>query len=125
MRLNFLALIVCSSAFSQDLGEIVESKVTAYCPCEKCCSVYSDGVTSTGRSAKLRGAAVDPKAIPYGSYLEVPGVPGKVLVDDTGGAMRRAWKKGRYHIDLRFQKHSEALVWGVREVKVIVYRRKK
>lgn len=99
----------------------ITAKLTGYCPCEKCCGSWADGVTSTGRSAKLPGAAVDPKMIPYRSMLVIPGV-GKRLADDTGGAMRQAGRRGEYHIDVRFRTHKEALRFGVRHnVEVQVY----
>ena len=96
---------------------ILSAKVTAYCPCEKCCGASADGVTSRGRDAyKTRGVAVDPKRIKYGSMIEIPGA-GTFVADDTGGAMRNA--KG-HHIDLRFPTHQEALNWGVKNLIITV-----
>lgn len=57
---------------------------------------------------RWRGVAVDPKRIPYGSLLYVPGY-GFALADDTGAAMRNA--RG-LHIDVRFRKHADAQKWG-------------
>lgn len=93
-------------------------KVTAYCPCEKCCGKYADGFTSTGKNAKKTiGVAADPKLLPYGTRLNIPGL-GVLSVDDTGGAMRQSAKKGIYHIDIRFPNHQEALNWGVKNLSV-------
>lgn len=97
--------------------ETVAVKVTAYCACVKCCEKDADGRTAWWRGvsrgyANHRGAAVAPKLIPYGTWLDIPGY-GRVQVDDTGGAMRQAARKGITHIDLRFNTHSEALAWGV------------
>ena len=95
-------------------------KVTAYCPCEKCCGEYADGKTSTNRNAwKTFGIAADPKIIPYGTVLLIPGV-GERIVDDTGGAMRQSARKGIYHIDVRFHDHQEAKKFGVQWLKVRV-----
>ena len=93
--------------------QTVEMKVTAYCPCEKCCGKFADGFTSIGRDArKTLGVAADPKLLSYGTKLDVPGI-GVRVVDDTGGAMRQSAKKGIWHIDVRFHDHNEALQFGV------------
>jgi 3D (Asp-Asp-Asp) domain-containing protein len=98
--------------------KIQTMKVTAYCPCEKCCGQYADGTTSTGKNAHTtRGVAADPKLLPYGTKLSIPGI-GILPVDDTGGAMRQSAKKGIYHIDVRFPTHQEALNWGVKNLPV-------
>lgn len=99
----------------------VKALVTAYCPCSKCCGSSADGKTSTGRDAfRHSGVAVAPRAIPYGCIVSIAGV-GYRLADDTGGAMRRSWRKGTYHLDLRFRTHSEALEWGRKWMKVNIY----
>lgn len=86
--------------------------VTAYCPCSRCCGKFANGRTSTRTSAWNPGAASDPTVIPYGSMVEVPGY-GRVKVDDTGVAMRNSWrKKGRIHLDVRFDYHYQARNWG-------------
>lgn len=104
-------------------GRTVRAKVTAYCPCSKCCGKWSQWKkTATGRSAEEPGVAVDPLAIPYGSLVEVPGV-GRRLADDTGGAMRTSWRRmGVVHIDVRMRTHEEARAWGVRWLAVTIYR---
>lgn len=87
--------------------------VTAYCPCGKCCGQYADGKTSIGRNARETfGVAADPKVLPYGTKLKIPGVIGIREVDDTGGAMRQSTKKGICHIDVRFHSHEKALEFG-------------
>ncbi len=97
-------------------------KITAYCPCAKCCGKYSDGITAIGRNAhKTLGVAADPKLLPYRTALEIPNL-GKRIVDDTGGAMRQSAKKGIWHIDVRFPTHQEALEWGVKWLDVKVYK---
>lgn len=98
---------------------IQRMKVTAYCPCNKCCGQYADGKTSTGKDAWKPGVAADPKLLPYGTKLNIPGV-GILPVDDTGGAMRQSAKKGICHIDVRFPDHREALNFGVKWLDVEV-----
>ena len=92
------------------------AKVTAYCPCARCCGVDADGFTSKGIDANLPGVAVDPKRVPYGTVLDIPGY-GIVIADDTGGAMRNS---SVIHMDVRFPTHQEALNWGVKELTVSV-----
>ncbi len=100
--------------------------VRAYCPCALCCKGTGNGITATGTNAFEAGIAVDPRVIPFGSRLDVPGyfrgVNGDgswILADDTGP---RA--KGM-KIEVRFRKHSESLNWGKRRLKVRVWKRKR
>lgn len=92
-------------------------EVTAYCSCEICCGSHSDGITATGRDASLMGVAVDPKLIPFGSRLDIPDYGTWVLADDVGGAI-----KGK-HIDIRFKTHQEALNWGVKKLKIRIWKK--
>jgi len=95
--------------------------VTAYCPCQRCCGPLARGITSTGVPAWGPGVAADPDRLPYGSRIFVPGY-GVATVDDTGGAMRRAWRlRGRLHVDVRMDGHREAREWGRRELLIRVY----
>lgn len=71
------------------------------------------GVTASGRPAGHGVVAVDPRVIPLGTRLFIPGY-GPAVAGDTGGAIR-----GR-RIDLGFNSLREALLFGRREV--IVYR---
>ncbi len=93
----------------------ITARVTAYEPSRISCGRFSDGKTSTLRSAwKLDGCAVDPKAIPYGTLVWVPGI-GWRIADDTGIAMKRSWRKGVYHIDVRLGSVSQCRRWGDQE----------
>ncbi len=101
--------------------KVVSAKLTAYCPCEKCCGKYADGITSIGRNAKTtRGVAVDPKMIKYKSMIDISGI-GTFMADDTGGAMRQSGRKGIYHIDVRFHDHQEAKNFGVKFLDIKIY----
>lgn len=88
------------------LTPLGEFKVTAYCPCPKCCGAWADGITYTGSVATENSTiAVDPDVIPLGSYVEINGV--SYYADDIGGAI-----KGN-RIDIFFESHEAALEWGV------------
>ena len=92
----------------------MEMRVTAYCPCKRCCAPHADGITSVGNDAYQKGVAVDPSVIPYGSVLDIPGY-GVVEADDAGGAIKQN------RLDVRFKTHQEALNWGVKYLTVKVY----
>lgn len=74
--------------------------------------------TATGRHAKHPGVAVDPKVIPLGSKVYIPGY-GWRLADDTGGAI-----KGK-RVDLRLTSRGECMKFGKRRVWVRVMEKKK
>jgi len=87
-------------------------EVTAYCPCEKCCGEYADGITASGHMIRIgdRFCAAD-SIIPFGKYLDIPGY-GYVPVLDRGGAI-----KGR-KLDVFFNTHQEALEWGRKKLEI-------
>jgi len=95
--------------------QIVQMRVTAYCPCPKCCGSYSDGVTACGHKIRQGDlfVAAD-KKYPFGTEMIIPGYtssePVKVL--DRGGAIRGN------RLDVFFGSHQEALEWGVRYLDV-------
>jgi len=71
------------------------------------------GVTFTGHHAGHGIVAVDPRVIPLGSHLYIPGY-GKATAGDTGGLIQ-----GR-RIDLGFNSSAEAVRYGVRQIVVYV-----
>lgn len=93
-----------------NLGEF---KLTAYCPCSKCCGKWADGITSTGTTAvQGKTIAVDPGVIPYGTEVIING--NTYIAEDCGGAI-----KGN-RIDVYFDSHSEALKFGVQYADVYI-----
>lgn len=84
-------------------------KATAYTPYDAGCN----GITSTGAVAKKGIIAVDPKVIPYGTKVYIPGY-GMAIAGDTGGAI-----KGN-RIDLCYETKSEAFGWGVKNITIYV-----
>jgi len=88
----------------------IEVLSTAYCPCIKCCGPNARGITRMGLPAKKGVIAVDPRVIPLGSRVYVDGY-GFALAADTGSAI-----KGD-RIDVCFDTHQEALVWGMQWLK--------
>lgn len=95
--------------------------ITAYCPCARCCGHSSPGITSIGKDAWTTGLAADPSCLDYGTKVYVPGY-GFSEVDDTGGAMRRHWRRnGLLHIDVRMTYHHDARRWGKQYLRVKIY----
>lgn len=95
--------------------------VTAYSPDARSCGDSADGITATLHSVFTNGfklVAADPRLLPYGSMLTVPGYDGDQIVPvlDCGGKI-----KGR-RLDVLFPTHEEAVKWGVRKVPVTVWK---
>lgn len=98
----------------------IEMVVTAYSPDWRSCGNSADGITATLHHVSTNGTklvAADPKVLPYGALLTIPGYDaGKVVpVLDCGGAI-----KGN-RLDVLFPTHEEARKWGVKKVKVTVW----
>lgn len=90
-------------------------KATAYtADCKGCSGITATGINlKKNRNAKV--ISVDPKVIPLGSKVYVEGY-GYAVAGDVGGAMRGN------KIDLHMPTKQKALSWGVRTVKIRVYK---
>lgn len=109
-------------------------RVTGYCNCGTCCGwrrswfgfgppVFAQGplkgrrkqvgVTARGTRARTGTVAADPKVLPFGTRLRIPGY-GEGVVEDTGGTVT-----GR-HVDVWFPTHEAARRWGSRRLPVEV-----
>jgi 3D (Asp-Asp-Asp) domain-containing protein len=71
------------------------------------------GLTASGRPAGLGVVAVDPRFIPLGTHLFIPGY-GHAFAGDTGGAIHGN------RIDLGFNSERDAMTFGRRPVVVYV-----
>lgn len=85
----------------------VQMVATAYTAHDYGCN----GRTATGRRAGPGVVAVDPRVIPLGSHLYIPGY-GFALAGDTGGDIRGN------RVDLGFSSYGDAIRFGRREVTV-------
>ena len=87
-------------------------KATAYAPIDT--RMEGGRYTKTQRDGRsAHGVAVDPRLIPLGSQLWIPGY-GHAVADDIGGAIRG------HHVDVRVQIPGHMGQWGVRPVRVYV-----
>ena len=111
---------VCVPGYAADTGDgwqTVRMRVTAYCPCPKCCGEYSDGITANGHRIRPGDtfAAAD-RRYSFGTEMLIPGYNNSAPVEvlDRGGAI-----KGN-RLDVFFATHQEALQWGVQYLDVKV-----
>lgn len=95
----------------------VRMRVTAYCPCEKCCGEFADGITASGHKIEPGDCFVAAdRNFPFGTELIVPDYNANRLVKvlDRGGAITGE------RLDVFFPTHEQALQWGVRNLDVKV-----
>lgn len=96
----------------------IRAKLTAYSPLDNVDGQQAEGNpnrTSIGKKVSRGIVAADPKKLPYGTKLEIPGW-GQVIVGDTGGALRSDNKNIR--IDVFMSTYKEAIHWGVKDMDI-------
>ncbi len=90
------------------IDEVIMCETTAY--------TWTGNKTATGVYPRIGTLAVDPKLIPYGTLVYIPGY-GYGRAEDTGGFKSSA--KG-YWIDLYMDSYNECINWGRRNIKVYI-----
>lgn len=96
-------------ASQQEVPQSIIFKVTAYCPCEKCCKKETR-ITASGYVIR-KGDKFCASPLPYLTILKIPGY-GIAPVLDRGSAITG------FCIDVYFDTHQEALNWGVQYLAV-------
>ena len=86
-------------------------KITAYCPCSKCCG-KATGRTASGTKATAGRTVAASSKFAFGTKLNIGGHI--YTVEDRGGAVNGN------KIDIFVNTHAEALQWGVRYMTVSV-----
>lgn len=95
------------------LVSLGEYRISAYCPCEKCCG-WNTGITASGTQATA-GRTVAMNGVPFGTKIVIDGH--EYTIEDRGGGL------GSKIIDIYFDTHEEALnsgLWVMREVFQVV-----
>ncbi len=109
---------------STEQWKTITMRVTAYCPCNKCCDQWADIPISSGKRKTASGHTIHvgdkfvaaPRNYPFGTEMVIEGYAGGrvVKVEDVGGAI-----KGN-KLDLYFDSHNTALQFGRRRIDVKV-----
>ena len=86
-------------------------KITAYCPCSKCCG-KTTGRTASGTKATAGRTVAASSKFAFGTKLNIGGHI--YTVEDRGGVVNGN------KIDIFVNTHAEALQWGVRYMNVSV-----
>lgn len=105
-------IVTRSSSTERTSTDTVIFKVTGYCPCSKCCGQYASGYTASGTKATAGRTIAASSQFGFGTKLLING--NVYTVEDRGGAI-----KGN-KIDVYFDTHQEALIWGVKYLPVEV-----
>lgn len=100
---------VIPEAGNRPYTERITMEATAYLPTDG----SAEGLTATGVPAARGIVAVDPRVIPLGTRVYIPGY-GEAVAADTGGAI-----KG-YKIDLCMESYGEAMEFGRRDIEVYI-----
>lgn len=99
-------------------------KLTAYCPCEKCCGYWAtirpldengNSIIYTASGAIAEAGTtigVDPDIIPYGTKVKIN--DHIYVAQDTGGGI------GEKHIDVYHDTHESALQFGLSQAEVFI-----
>jgi len=104
-------VVETAKGYNGDYVAVMTMEATAYLPTDG----NGAGLTATGIPATYGVVAVDPRIIPLGSRVYIPGY-GEAIAADTGGAIRG------YKIDLCMESYSECMNFGRRNVTVYLLR---
>lgn len=83
--------------------------ITHYCPCEKCCPGYGNGITASGATC-TEGTTIACDFLPFGTQVEIDGHI--YTVQDRIGS------GSKNHIDIFVSDHQRALDLGRKKVEV-------
>lgn len=85
----------------ESLGDF---RITYYCPCEKCCGEYANGITASGAPC-VEGVTCACDCLPIGTRVNVDGAI--YTVEDRFGSF-----DGSHRIDIYVDSHERALALG-------------
>ncbi len=85
--------------------------VTAYCPCVKCCGPWAGGKTASGQRPRPGLTVAGPRAVPFGTRIQIAGVGERVVQD----RLARAYD---HRFDIYFSNHQTARRFGTRRLAI-------
>ena len=107
-----MTVVSSSGTFTDSNGQNVNYSKAIRGVCTAYCDVE---MTSTGCPTQVGIVAVNPKVIPYGTRLYIPGY-GYAVAGDTGGAMR----SGGVLIDVYYNTEAECYRFGRKTLTVYI-----
>lgn len=97
-----LAILAALSAHAK------QYTVTGYCGCAVCCG-QAGQPTASGKMPAAGVTCAGPRAMPFGTVLNIPGVGDRIVQD-------RLAKRYDSRIDIFFATHNEAKQFGIRKL---------
>lgn len=85
--------------------------VTAYCACKKCCGPNAMGITASGKKVQEGVTIAASRSIPFGTKMKIEGVGIREVQD-------RLHRKYDNRIDIFFNSHEKAKLFGIKRLKV-------
>lgn len=100
-------------------ASVVNLNTSAYCSCAKCCG-KTNGITSSGASAREWHTVAAGSGYPIGTVIYIPALADKpnggwFVVEDRGGAI------SNNRIDIFMGSHSSAIVFGRKNLQCYIY----
>ena len=83
-------------------------RITAYCPCEKCCGKWA-AVNASNTNLKAGATVAASSQFPFGTVLNIEGIGQRVVYDTVPQSIINKYGET---IDLYFDDHNDALAFG-------------
>ncbi len=105
---------VTTSSGTYTVAAEITMEATGYCPCSVCCGEYASGYTADGSKATAGYTIAASSDYAFGTLFYIPFFDRVFEVEDRGGAI------DGNRIDVYFDTHEEALMFGRRTITVFM-----
>lgn len=105
---------VSTSSGTYTVVQEITVEATGYCPCSICCGEYASGYTADGSKATAGYTIAASSDYAFGTLFYIPFFDRVFEVEDRGGAINGN------RIDVYFDTHEEALMFGRRTITVFM-----
>ena len=95
----------------EELVNLGEYKITAYCGCSKCCGKWSEFNLTASGTTPVQGRTIACNSLEFGTEIVIDG--DHYIVEDTGNMNNNV-------IDIYFNSHEEALNFGVKYAEIFL-----